>query len=312
MTIAQQNVEKLAELEGRWRAIRDFDPNDRSARENLAAVQLELSANDHPIGSIARGHQLLRIGEEGFPIPKLQAAYFENLELLLKQKARLASPGRPVVGLGSGRCGSTSLTAIMAGVEGSCSTHENPPMIYWPPEKEQLEFHFRRTSLLIEFFPLVFDASLWWLPALSSFFEYFPTAKAIGLYRDVQSCAQSFLQNKGTAWGSVNHWVAPANGIWRANLWDPTYPTYPLPQDADANPDGAKLRLITRYVEEYNTELFALGKQLPERFMLVRMEELNDFSIQNRIFDFIGLPGRASQAVLNVGTAHEGADAYWF
>src|SRR6516164_3078963 len=108
MTIAQPNVEKLAELESRLKAIRDFDPYDRKARENLAAVQLELFADDHPIGSTARGHQLLQIGEEGFPIPKLQAAYFENLELLLKQKTRLASPGRPVVGLGSGRCGSTS------------------------------------------------------------------------------------------------------------------------------------------------------------------------------------------------------------
>jgi len=82
--------------------------------------------------------------------------------------------------------------------------------------------------------------------------------------------------------------------------------------DADANPGSAKQLLITRYVEEYNAELFALGKQLPERFMLVGMEELNDLSIQNRIFHFVGLPGRASQAVLNVGTAHDGADAYWF
>jgi len=312
MTIAQQNVEKLAELEGRWKAIRDFDPNDRSARENLAAVQFELFEADHPIGSTARGRQLLQIIAEGFPIPKLQAAYFENLELLLKQKTRLASPGRPVVGLGSGRCGSTSLTAIMAGVEGSCSTHENPPLIYWLPEKEQLEFHFRRISLLSEFFPLVFDASHWWLPALSSFFQHFPNARAIGLYRDVPSCVQSFMKNKGTAWGSVNHWVAPASGVWRANFWDPTYPTYPLPRDADAHPDNAKERLITRYVEEYNAELFELSKRWPERFMLVRTEELNDSSVQNRIFHFVGLPGRASQAVLNVDTAHDGVDAYRF
>jgi hypothetical protein len=312
MTMVREGIEQLAELEGRWRALRDSDPCDRGAREKLAAVQLELCADDHPLGSTARGQQLLQILAEGFPIPKLQAAYFENLEVLLKQRARLASPGRPVVGLGSGRCGSTSLAAIMAGVEGACSTHENPPLIYWPPEVEQLEFHFRRIGLLAQFFPLVFDASHWWLPALDNLFRRFPTAKAIGLHRDVESCVRSFMKIKGWSWGSLNHWVAPASGVWRANFWDPTYPTYALPADADAQPDGVKQRLIARYVEEYNSALFALANQLPERIMLVRMEELNDPEVQNRMFNFVGLPGRVAQTALNVGTSHDGAHAYWF
>src|SRR5215472_16846844 len=124
MTMVRAEVGKLAEQEGRWRALRDSDPCDRGAREKLAAVQLELSAADHAPGSAARGQQLLQILAEGFPIPQLQAAYFENLERLLRQKTRLQAPGQIVVGLGSGRCGSTSLAAIMANVEGSCSTHE--------------------------------------------------------------------------------------------------------------------------------------------------------------------------------------------
>ena len=91
MTMAPQPVERLAELASRWSAMRDFDPNDRSARENLAAVQLELFADDHPVGSIARSQQLLLLLAEGFPIPKLEAAYFENLDLLLKPRTRLPS-----------------------------------------------------------------------------------------------------------------------------------------------------------------------------------------------------------------------------
>jgi len=158
----------------------------------------------------------------------------------------------------------------------------------------------------------VFDASHWWLPALDSLFRRFPTAKAIGLHRDVESCVRSFMKIKGTSWGSLNHWVAPANGVWRANFWDPTYPTYPLPADADAQPDSVKQRLIARYVEEYNAALFALRSRLPERIMLVRMEELNDPAVQNRMFDFVGLPGRVAQTALNVGTSHDGADAYRF
>jgi hypothetical protein len=33
------------------------------------------------------------------------------------------------------------------------------------------------------------------------------------------------MKIEGWSWGSLNHWVAPANGVWRANFWDPTYPT---------------------------------------------------------------------------------------
>jgi hypothetical protein len=70
---------------------------------------------------------------------------------------------------------------------------------------------------------------------------------------------------KGQGLGSTNHWVAPGNGIWRANHWDPTYPTYPVPENADQDPDAARAQLIVRYVEEYNNELLALRERLPEK-----------------------------------------------
>jgi len=106
-------------------------------------------------------------------------------------------PGQIVLGLGSGRCGSTSLSALLGAIEGSCATHENPPLIYWRPEKAQLDFHMRRFKLLSEFFPLVFDASHWWLRAIDRFFTDFPNGKAIGLHRYSQTCAV-LCARKGT------------------------------------------------------------------------------------------------------------------
>lgn len=118
------------------------------------------------------------------------------------------------------------------------------------------------------------------------------------------------MQIKGLSWGSVNHWVASGNGIWRANFWDPTYPTYPLPQNSDQDPDAVKQGLIARYVEDYNTALFALSERLPKNVLLVRTEELSRPTVQKTIFDFLGFRGEISQVILNIGTKNDGAEAY--
>jgi hypothetical protein len=310
MPASQPQVEQLAEQAQRWIGLRDFDPYDRSAREKLAEVLFKLYNDQYPVGTIDRGRLILQLLADSFATPTLVAAYFENLERLFEGKPRQPSPGQVILGLGSGRCGSTSLTGILATIEGSCATHENPPLIYWSPEKEQLQFHIRRFKFLAEFYPLLFDASHWWLKALDRFFAELPDGKAIGLHRDVKTCAQSFVRFKGQKWGSFNHWTPPANGIWRANFWDPTYPTYSLPKDANEDPDAARMRLIVRYIEQYNNELFAIGERLREKVMLVRTEELALPPVQEKIFEFVGFRGSVSRLVLNVGTGNDGADAY--
>jgi hypothetical protein len=106
--------------------------------------------------------------------------------------------------------------------------------------------------------------------------------------------------------GTKNHWVSYGNGIWRAARWDPTYPTYAVPENSERDPDGAKFELIVRYVREYNDRLHALAARWPEKIMLVRTEELNEAAAQKAIFDFAGVRGRVAKAELNVGTKADG------
>src|SRR5690242_11852008 len=116
-----------------WAARRSADPYDRGARENLARVLFAMQRDRFPLGTVERSQHLLSIIGDAFPIAPVRSAYFENLERLLAQKPRRAAPGMLVLGLGSGRCGSTSLTALIASVADSVSTHENPPVVYWDP-----------------------------------------------------------------------------------------------------------------------------------------------------------------------------------
>jgi hypothetical protein len=272
----------------------------------MAAQMLERHRDDQPVGTVARSRLLLNLIEDSYPTEALAAAYFDNLELMLAGMTPRPEPARLVLGLGSGRTGSTSLTELLATIDGSCSTHENPPLMSWPPERHEIDFHLRRFKRLAPYFTVIADVAHWWINALDEVFAHWPCAKAIGLCRELESCVTSFLTIKGFGQGSYNHWAPYGNGIWAAAQWDPTYPTYPLPEGAARDPDRAKAGLIRRYVSDYNEQLRALAAQAPDRIMLARTEDLNDPDLQVAIFHFIGARGRTAAADRNVRTTTDG------
>jgi hypothetical protein len=284
----------------------DYDPYDRTVRESLAEREFAPFRGEPAPGTIARSRLILDIVQETFPTKELTKAYFENLDALLHYRQSLRTPGRIVLGIGSGRSGSTSLAAMLATVAGSCCTHENPPLISWTPEAEELEFHLRRFRRLAPYHPLVADVSHWWLNVIDRVFAEFPEARVVGTFRAVEDCAGSFMHIKGSGRGSYNHWVPYDNGIWAAARWDTAYPTYPVPEHAAFDADGAKLDLIARYVQEYNDAMHALAERFPTKVMLVHTESLDDQTVQNAIFDFIGLRGTVARTRLNVGTTDDG------
>lgn len=277
-----------------------FDPQDRAILQTLGEEYFKNHEKEVPLGTVDRGRLILRIIGESFPTENLAAEYFRNLEHLLKARKRRKAPGQVLIGLGTGRSGSTSLSALLATIDGSCSTHENPPLIFWRPEPEQLEFHMRRFKLLVDYFALVTDVSHWWLPALNTFLKHFPNGRILGLHRDLRQCVRSFMVIRGYGWGSWNHWVPYGNGIWISHLWDPTYPTYPAPDYSSKNPDRAKNELITRYVTEYNDQLAYWADRLPDQVMLIKTEALNEPTTQRKIFNFAGNPGRLTELNLNL------------
>jgi hypothetical protein len=282
----------------------DYDPYDRAVREDLAGCMFAAYRSDPAPGTIARSRLILDIIQETFPTEELTKAYFDNLDVLLHYRQPLRTPGRIVLGIGSGRSGSTSLAAMLATVGGSCCTHENPPLISWVPEPEELQFHLLRFRRLMAYHPLVADVSHWWLNVVDPVFAAFPGAQVIGTFRATESCAGSFLRGAGR--GSYNHWAPHGNGIWSAARWDPVYPTYPVPEHAALNPDRTKFEMIARYVQEYNDALHALAQRFPARVLLAPTESLDDEARQSAIFDFIGTNGTVADKRLNVGTTDDG------
>jgi hypothetical protein len=284
----------------RWTAARNRDPYDRTTRGRLAETLFRIYEDELPFGTIERGRKLLQLIGSSFPAAELAEAYFANLDALLQERPALQRPGRVALGLGPGRCGSTSLTAIVATIPGSCCTHENRPIVDWQPHEEQVQFHLRRLAVLVRYFPIVFDAAHWWLNLADRVIAQFPDAKLIGLARDRAACARSFIAVKG----AYNHWAAP-QAPWRSSSWDPAYPSYALPAVADA--EEARRLLILAYIDEYAGKLDALARRHPDSCLLLQMGALSVPAMQTRLFRHLGMEGNIGDVRLNVKRTADGS-----
>ena len=288
-------------------------PYDWLFAERFGDTLYERYERSFPLGTIERQQFILNTIGMSFPSECLSAAYFDNLGLLLRNRVRRVTPGKVVLGLGTGRSGSTSLAAILRTVDGALATHENPPMVYWQPMTQQLRFHMRRFGVLRDYFPLVSDGAHWWLKSLDAFFEAFPDGKAIGLVRDTEATLNSGLRIQSRNQNS-NQWAAPHNHIWHCDAWHPTFPIYDVPKDAKRNKDSVKRDLARRYIVEYNETLQAISASQPERLLVVRTEELDAPATRQKISDHIGCPV-ASEAVRlnNAGSLDDSAEGVnWF
>lgn len=297
-----------------YAAILKLDPHIDAVRWRYAELLFQVNEPCSPLGTIERGHMLLSLMAMDVLIEAIESAYFANLERLLNGRERRASTGTLVLGLGSGRCGSTSLARVLAGVENVCATHENPPMLHWSPTADQLRVHVRRFRMLLDRFGLVFDSAHWWLNAADRMTEEFDGVKMIGLIRDPGDCARSFLAIKGSGRNSINHWVDHDGTFWKPALWDRFYPCYEpgrfgLGQPNTMSPAdlaSRQHRLVRTYVEDYNEGLAGLKDRVGERLLIVRTEELSERRVQDRIRDFLGIAALNLQGALNRGTTKDG------
>ncbi len=299
-----------------WLAINHVTAYDCDLRAKLGDILFDSREKFCEQGTVLRSRFLLYLMAISFPTEKLVGAYFQNLRQILRSRVKRSQTGDVVLGIGAGRCGSTTLSAAFGGLPDACATHENPPHIFWEPVEEQVRFHIDRLRLLADYFPVVFDAAHWWLNTCPRIFIEFSRSKLIGLVRETEPCVQSFLKFQGRGFGSMNNWAPPENGVWKPSLWDPTYPKYALPAGIAPNTDEAytlKTMMITRYITEYNQSLSAMAAAQPQRVMLIRTEALNDPVTTTRLRNFVGLDVTMPAKSLNVGNDDEGAQReFWF
>lgn len=280
-------------------------PYDQKTRAKLADELLRRHCDSAPFGSSELTAILEQILDVFYPTQRVTDYYLKNLDALLLTRQPLAERGKVVLGMGTGRCGSTSLTMTFRSAEGALATHENPPMIFWRPCPEQVNFHMERLATLSRYFPLVFDAAHWWLNVVETFFQRFPEGRIVGLHRDTASCVDSFLKIKGADFGSANHWAHPTDNRWSKSTWDPSYPYCAFPPQYDREPKKGKRIQLQTYVEMYNERLHHLAQSEPTRVMLLGTDALTQPATAEALSKFVNLRVKVPTRIYNASCSDD-------
>ena len=187
-----------------------------------------------------------------------------------------ASAPRIVIGLGTGRCGSSSLTALLDAQPGCSITHESRPVLRWQETERAIDD--KLADLVARRARIVGDVCHTWLPHIERVLERFESAVAICLSRDRTATVESLLRKTE----GRDHWSASRPPGRRASYWDPRFPTYDLCD---------KRAAIARYWDEYDAAAAELQARFPERFRVFSTDALNSESGVAELLAFAGVEG---------------------
>ncbi len=191
-----------------------------------------------------------------------------------------------IFGLGTGRCGTVSLTKLLNAQPGTEITHEAYTL---PWEPDETKFYNSIHTILTLNAGRVGDVAYYWLPYVSRILADHHDAKFICLYRDKKLVVKSFVNHTP----GRNYWTEPDGDYW-LDEWEHRDTDLSFPRYNADKPDA-----ISEYWEEYWTRANTWAGLCPNNFRLWNIEALNSESGQTEIFDFIGIPRR--ERIYDVG-----------
>jgi hypothetical protein len=186
-----------------------------------------------------------------------------------------------IIGLGPGRCGTMSLSIILAAQKDVMAHHESEPGLDW--DSSIYEFIGKWASLfyfVAPILPFVADIANWYLPFVPYILEVNPKAKFVCIRRDIEEVVASFMLKVST----TSHWTDIGSEHWHAS-WErghhyrKRFPKYDLPKE-----EGCR-----RYVTEYYKQCEEYAKDLPDNFRIFDIEVLNSEDGIKSILEFCGI-----------------------
>jgi hypothetical protein len=277
----------------------------KRARLPWLQASLLVSLRDHLIGRSDLAADRLYQVLSGAPESDLaMQLYLSALRDELSRRQNDRPEGTILLGLGTGRSGSTSLSYLLSAQHDTCFSHEHAPLIPWYAGERQLQFHLERMSLLARMFGFVADVSHWWLPKLDAVIARFPNARVVVTRRDRAETMASFLAIKrGSRARPINHWMAHDGGQYLRNLWDVCYPKYKA---------GDLEEALGLYWDDYYQTAERMQAKYPENVRIFEVQALSSPQGQHQMLQFWGYPQPVILAEIkrNVGSTKEGA-VFW-
>ena len=167
-----------------------------------------------------------------------------------------------VCGLGTGRCGTKSLTELLRR-NGFDAEHERRPVLAWEDEPDPFQHFRRRHSAWFA------DVGFYYLPHVRRLMEQFGEMRFVCLRRDRDETIRSFCRVRPNG----SHWFS-----WDGDstVWDRSFPKY----------SGEFAESVGWYWDDYYREAESL---VGERFRIYPTESLNCPRCVEEILRFVGI-----------------------
>jgi len=186
-----------------------------------------------------------------------------------------------IISIGTGRCGSVSLSKFLSAQEyvsvlheGRLDSHKIRKLIKWGNDEDNL-FEWLEFLLSLDENKFVGDTGMYYLPYIEQIIDKYPQVKIIVMERDKGEVVKSYI--KKTI--GRNHWFDHDGKEWdKDDKWDPCYPKYDIIN---------KEKALEKYWEDYKNQTNNLILKFPDKIKKWTIQSLNTLKGKNEILNFL-------------------------
>ena len=186
-----------------------------------------------------------------------------------------------IISIGTGRCGSVSLSKFLSAQEyvsvlheGRLDSHKIRKLIKWGNDEKNL-FEWLEFLLSLDGNKFVGDTGMYYLPYIEQIIDKYPQVKIIVMERDKEEVVKSYIK-KTTG---RNHWFDHDGKEWdKDDKWDPCYPKYDIVN---------KEKALEKYWEDYKSQTDNLILKFPDKIRKWTIQSFNTLNGKNEILNFL-------------------------
>jgi hypothetical protein len=191
-----------------------------------------------------------------------------------------------IIGFGTGRSGTTSLSAFLNTQDRVCILHEGrresripgKPFAWTGDEANVLQWIEELTTQNTEY-DWVGDIGMYYINYVDVILQRFPGTRFICMQRTCNAVVSSYMK-----WTRhKNHWMVHDGTQWSPDpKWDKAFPKFPA---------ASKEEALRMYWTSYAQQTKDLHTRFPERVKVVHLEDFNNKECRESILDFIQYTG---------------------
>jgi len=192
-----------------------------------------------------------------------------------------------VFGLGTGRCGSASLTYLLSHQKSTLATHELFPVLPWDPDMGKLTYRWTQMDHQAHLHDVVFDAGIYYFSYVQTLIKSWKMheyakdrydLRFICLKRKKEEVVKSFLRKFEKQKNNPLQDHNDKNLV--VNEWDETFPKYP----SDISLEEA----IGFFYDDYYEVTDRYEEMHPDLFRTFNTNDLNTDDGVSSILNFVG------------------------